>query len=144
MNLTRWPISVVNAVLLVGCAGFALFQTWGFMFAMGEAETAVGLGVAALLIVTLLGTAGLVIGALGSWSRWPIYSMIPLVSGLCVLPTAVLFFWQEGRASWQNMQTGAYYSGPFVWASILLPVPLDLAALLLSGLRFRHLKRSTP
>jgi hypothetical protein len=143
MNLARWPVTVFYAVLLFSCAWFALFQTWGFMFAMGEAETPVSLGVGALLIVTVLGAAGLIIGALGSWSRWPIYSKISLVSALCVLPTAILFCWQEGMASWQNMQTGAYYSGPMTWASVLLPVPLDLAALLLSGLRFRQLKRST-
>jgi hypothetical protein len=75
MNLTGWRASLLFTVLVVSCAGVALYQTWGFMFAMGEAETAVGLGVGALLIVTLLGAAGLGIGALGSWS--------PLADLLC-------------------------------------------------------------
>ncbi|MGO9940879.1 MAG: hypothetical protein ACLPH3_24730 [Terracidiphilus sp.] len=144
MNLTGWPVSLLFAVLLVSCAGVALYQTWGFMFAKGEAEAAVGLGVVAVLFVTLLGAAGLVIGALGSWSRWPIYSKIPLVSALCVLPAAVLFCWQQGGAYWRNTQIGVFHYGPLAWASVLLPLPLDLAAVLLSGLRFRQLKRSTP
>ena len=123
MNLTRWPVTLVYTVLLLSCAGFALYQTWGAMFAMGESETPVGLGVGALLIVTLLGAAGLVIGALGSWSRWPIYSKIPLVGALGVLPIAALFCRQNRGAI------------------DFLAIALDLAAVSLSWLRFRQLSR---
>ncbi|HUD55964.1 MAG TPA: hypothetical protein VMR02_12095 [Terracidiphilus sp.] len=121
MNLTRWPVTVVYAVLLLGCVGFALYQTWGAMFAMGESETAVGLVAGAFLIVTVLGAAGLVIGALGSWTRWRSYSVIALVGALGVLPMAALFCRQNRGAI------------------DFLAIALDLAAVSLSWLRFRQL-----
>lgn len=98
MKATRWIVAFVHAALLIGCAGLALHQTFGFLFAMGEAETAVGLGAGAFLIFTVLGIGLLPIGALGSWTRWRAYSTMGLVGALCVVPVAVLFCRQNRAA----------------------------------------------
>ncbi|MGA2671790.1 MAG: hypothetical protein ABSE99_01070 [Terracidiphilus sp.] len=135
MNLTGRPISVAYAVLLAGCATFALRQTQGIMFGMGESGGALGLVAGAFLSVTVISTAALAVAALGSWTRWPVFSLIGIVSAVGVLPAASLYCRQTMDASyWQ-------YNSPWVAAGDILAFVLDIAAVWLSWLRFRQLIR---
>jgi hypothetical protein len=135
--------SFVYALVLVGCACFAGSEVFGFAFAIGDGDGKIGLGIGAFFIATLAGAVGLVIAAIGSWTRSRAVSLIALAGALLVLPSAVLFCRAQGGALWHNSQVGFNY-GPLAWASVLLPLPLDLAALLLSGLRFQHFNPSHP
>ena len=135
MNLTGRPISIAYAVLLAGCAGFALRQTEGIMFGIGESPGAIGFAAGAFLSVTVLSTAALAIAALGSWTRWPVFSLIGIVRAVGILPTATLFFRQTMDATyWQ-------YNGPWAAVADILPLFLDIAVVWLSWLRFRQLTR---
>ena len=136
MNLKRKVVSLIYAVVLLGCALFAGFDTWAFAFAIGDGGGQVSLAAGTLLIGTLAGGVGLVIAALGSWTRWPGVSLIALVSVLVVLPAAVLYGWQSVLAFWMN--TGMHY-GLWAWASAILPPFLGLVAARLSWVRFRRL-----
>jgi hypothetical protein len=137
MNLEGKIISLVYAVLLIGCAFFAAFDTFAFAFAIGDGGGHVSLAAGTLLIGTLAGGVGLVIAALGSWIRRPGISLIALVSALMVLPAAVLYGWQSFRAFWINTKHGMHY-GCGAWASAILPPFLGLAAAGLSWARFRR------
>jgi hypothetical protein len=138
MNLKGTVVSLVYALMLLGCAFFAGLDTFGFAFAIGDGGGQVSLLDGTLLIGTLAGGAGLVIAALGSWMRWRGISLIALVSVLIVLPAAVLYGWQNGRASWLNSQLGMHF-GLWEWASAILPPFLDLMAAGMSWIRFRRL-----
>ena len=87
---------------------------------------------------TLAGGVGLVIAALGSWTRSRGISRIALVSVLVVLPAAMLYGWQSVHAFWINTQLGMHY-GLWAWASAILPPFLCLVAAGLSWIRFRRL-----
>jgi hypothetical protein len=142
MNRSRIPRSLVYAVLLAACACFALYHLWGFMFEMGESggpDTLIG---DTILGVTLLGAAGLVIAALLSWTRWRALSLIATASAILALSAALIFFQSDIRAMWLNTRRGVYHHGLFAWAAALLPVPLDIAAVLWSWFRFR--RRANP
>src|SRR4051794_18216845 len=88
MDLKGRIVSLIYALVLLGCALFAGFDTWAFAFAIGDGGGQVGLAAGTLLIATLAGGVGLVIAALGSWTRWPGISIIALVSVFVVLPAA--------------------------------------------------------
>jgi hypothetical protein len=137
MNLKGKFISLIYALTLLGCAFFAGLDAFGFAFAIGDGDGQVGLASGTLVIGTLVGGVGLVIAALGSWTRWRGISLIALVSALVVLPAAVLYGWGNGRANWINTRHGMHF-GWWSWASAILPPFLDLAALGLSWLRFRR------
>jgi len=113
-------------------------DAFGFAFAIGDGGGQVSLVDGTLLIGTLAGGAGLVIAALGSWIRWRGISLTALVSVLVVLPAAVLYGWQDVRASWINTQLGMHY-GLWAWASAILPPFLGLVVAGLSWIRFRRL-----
>ena len=100
----------------------------------GESKIATG----TLLIGTLAGGVGLVIAALGSWTRSRGISRIALVSVLVVLPAAVLYGWQSVHAFSINTQLGMHY-GLWAWASAILRPFLCLVAAGLSWIRFRRL-----
>jgi hypothetical protein len=134
-------VSLAYALLLAACVCFAGFEVFGFAFAIGDGGGKIGLGAGIFLIATLVGAAGLFIAALGSWTRSRAARLIALASVLLVLPASVLYCWQNGEAFWHNTQVGFHY-GPLAWATVLLPVPLDLAALLSSGLRIRQFNHS--
>ena len=143
MNSTGKIASLSFALLLVASACFAGFEVFGFAFGIGDGGGTIGLGIGAFFIATIAGAVGLVISSLGSWTRSRAVIWIAIASSLLVLPAAVLFCWGQGGALWHNSQVGYHY-GPLAWTSVLLPVPFDLAALLLSGLRFRRFCRSAP
>lgn len=136
MNPQGKVVSLIYALLLLGCALFAVFDTWAFVFTIGDGGGQVGAAAATLLIATLVGGLGLVLAAVGSWSRWPGMSLIALVSALIVLPAAVLNGLQGVLAFWIN--TGMHY-GLWGWGSAILPPFLDLVAARLSWVRFRRL-----
>lgn len=138
MNLTGKFVWFPFFVLLLACAGFAGYQTFGFAFGIGESGGPISAIAAIFLIGTLVGGAGLVIAALGSWSPWRAFSLIALVSVVVVLPASVLFCRQDAWAMWVNSGLG-YHFGAWRWASAILPPFLDLAALWLSWVRFRRL-----
>lgn len=138
MNQKDKIVSLVYALVLLGCALFAGFDTFAFTFAIGEGGGQISFAAEILLIGTMAGGVGLVIAALGSWTRWPGISLIALVSVLIVLPAAVLYGWQGVRASWINTELGMHY-GFWGWASAILPPFLGLVAAGLSWVRFRKL-----
>jgi hypothetical protein len=138
LTLKGKAVSLVYALVLLGCAFFAGFDTLGFAFAIGDGGGQVSLAAETLLIGTLAGGVGLVIAALGSWTRRPGMSLIAFVSVLIVLPSAVLYGWQSVRAFWINTQLGMHF-GLWAWASAILPPFLGLVAAGLSWVRFRRL-----
>jgi hypothetical protein len=138
MNLKGKVVSLVYSLVLLGCAFFAGFDTWAYAFGIGDGGGQVSLAAGTLLIGTLAGGVGLVIAALGSWTRWPGISLIALVSVLIVLPAAVLYGMQQVHAYWFNTQLGFHY-GLWAWASATLPPFLGLVAAGLSWIRFRRL-----
>jgi hypothetical protein len=138
MNLKGNIVSVIYALVLLGCAFFAGFDTFAFAFGIGDGGGQIGLVAGTLLIGTLAGGVGLVIAALGSWTRWPGISLIAMVSVLIVLPAAVLYGWQGVHAFWINTQLGMHF-GLWAWASAILPPFLGLVAAGLSWIRFRRL-----
>jgi hypothetical protein len=140
MNLKGKIVSLIYALVLLGCAFFARFDTFAFAFGIGEGGEPVGLAAGTLLIGTLAGGVGLVIAALGSWTRSRGISLLALVSVLVVLPAAVLYGWQDVRASWINTQLGMHY-GLWVWTSAILPPFLCLVAAGLSWIRLLRLSR---
>jgi len=135
--------SLANALLLIACALFAGFEVFGIAFGIGDGGGSIGLGAGTFLTATLVGAVGCLIAALGSWARSRTVSLIGLTSALLVLPAAFVFCRQDGWAFWHYSQMGFHY-GLFAWATVLLPVPFDFAALLLSGLRFRQFRRLSP
>ena len=139
MNSTSKVASLFYALVLVGCAYFAWFDTFAFAFAIGEGGGQASFAIGALLIGTLAGGAGLAITSLGSWTRWRAVSLIGLVSALLVLPSAVLYGWLTAKAFWMNTHLGMHF-GPWAWASAILPPILGLTAAAFSWLRFRRLK----
>jgi hypothetical protein len=143
MNPTGKIASLIYALVLLGCAFFAGFDTFAFAFAIGDAGGQVGVAAGTLLIGTLVGGAGLAIASLGSWTRWRALSLIALVSALVVLPAAVLYGWQSANAFWINTLLGMHY-GPWAWASAILPPFLGLTAVVLSWVRFRRLTAQLP
>jgi len=130
--------SVVYALLLAACAFFAGFAVFGFAFAIGDGGGSVGPGMAFFLIATLVGAVALGIGALSCWARNRVIRGIALAGVLLVLPAGFLFTRENGWAMWSYAQTGYHY-GASAWSSVLLPVPLDLVALVWSGLRLRRM-----
>lgn len=137
MNLTQKSVSFLYALVVIASACFAGFEIFGFAFAIGDGGGKVGLGTGAFLIGTLVGAVGLLIAASGFWARSRTLDLIAVVSAFLVLPAAVLFCWNNGRAQWHNSQIGFQY-GAMAWASVILPIPLNLTVLLWSGLRFRQ------
>jgi hypothetical protein len=140
MNLTGKFVWFPSSVLLLACAGFAGYQTFGFAFGMGESGGPQSALAAAFLLGTLFGGAGLVIAALGSWSHWRPFSFIAMVSVMVVFPASVLFGRQDAWAMWVNSGLG-YYFGAWRWSLAILPPFVDSAALWLSWVRFRELGR---
>jgi hypothetical protein len=143
MNPTGKVASFVYALVLLGCAYFAWFDTFAFAFAIGEGDGQVSFAVGTLLIGTLVGGAGLAVASLGSWTRWRAVSLIALVSALLVLPSAVLYGWLTAKAFWMNTRLGMHF-GPWAWASAILPPFLGLAAVVFSWTRFRRLTTPVP
>jgi hypothetical protein len=138
MNLTGRPISIAYAILLAGCAWLAWRQMLGLGFAMGETAGGIGLSGDAFLIVTAISIAGLALASLGSWTRWPFFSLIATLSLIGVLPMASIYFKQSLDVPiW-------HYNSPWVGASEILAFVLDIAAIWLSWLRFRHLAHKSP
>jgi hypothetical protein len=138
MNLKGKMGSLIYALVLLGCAFFAGFDTLAFAFSIGDGGGQVSLATGTLLIGTLVGGVGLVIAALGSWTRWRTIGIIALVSVLVVLPAALLYGWESVHAFWFNTQLGMHY-GLWAWSSAILPPFLGLAAAGLSWIRFRRL-----
>ena len=142
MNLKGEIVPLIYPLVLLGCAFFAGFDTFAFAFAIGDGGGQASPAVGALLIGTLAGGVGLVIAALGSWTRWSGISLIAMVSVLIVLPAAVLYGWQAVHAFWINTKLGStstYSYGLWDWASAILPPLLGLLAAGLSWVRFRRL-----
>ena len=138
MNLKGKVASLVYALVHLGCAFFAGFDTFAFAFAIGDGGGQVSLAAGTLLIGTLVGGVGLVIAALGSWTRRQGISLIALISVLIVLPAASLYGWQSVNAFWINTKLGLHY-GFWAWTSAILPPFLCLVAARLSWVRFRQL-----
>jgi len=116
---------------------FAGFDTFGFAFGIGDGGGQVSLATGTFLISTLAGGVGLVIAALGSWTRWQGATVIALVSVIIVLPAAVLYACQNGHAFWMNTQLGMHF-GLWAWPSAILPPFLDVVAAGLSWVRLRR------
>jgi hypothetical protein len=135
MNLSG---KIIYALVLLGCACFAGFDTFAFAFGIGDGDGQVSFLAGTILIGTLAGGVGLVIAALGSWTRSRGISKLAIVSILVVLPAAVLYGSQSARAFWINTQHGYHY-GPWAWASAVLPPFLGLLAVGLSFMRLRRL-----
>ena len=140
MNPTGKVASLVYALVLLGCAYFAGFDTFAFAFAIGDGDGRVSVAAGILLIGTLVGGAGLAIASLGSWTRWRPLSLIALVSALVVLPATVLYEWQSANAFWVNTRLGMHY-GLWAWVSAILPPFLGLTATVFSWVRFRRPSR---
>jgi len=138
MNLTGKVASLVYALVLLGCAGFAGFDTFAFAFAIGDADGRITVASGTFLIGTLAGGGGLAIASLGSWTQWRPVRLVALASALVVLPAAVLYGWQSANAFWNNTQLGMHY-GPWAWASAILPPFLGLAGVVWSWERLRQL-----
>jgi hypothetical protein len=119
--------SLVFALLLLACACFAGFDTFAFAFGIGDGGGQVGLTTGTLLIATLAGGVGLIIAAIGSWSRRPGISLLALISAFIVLPAAVLYGWGSVHVFWHNTKVGLHYS-IWAWASAILPPFLCLVA----------------
>ena len=136
MNLKGKLVSLIFALVLLGCAFFAGFDTFGFAFGIGDGGGQVSLAAGTFLIGTLAGGVGLVIAALGSWTRWRGANVIALVSILIVLPAAVLYGWQGVRAYWIDTQLGMHF-GLWAWSSAILPPFLGVVAGGLSWVRLR-------
>jgi hypothetical protein len=137
MNPKGKLVSLIYALVLFGCAFFAGFDTFGFAFGIGDGGGQVSLATGTFLISTLAGGVGLVIAALGSWTRWQGATVIALVSVIIVLPAAVLYACQNGHAFWMNTQLGMHF-GLWAWPSAILPPFLDVVAAGLSWVRLRR------
>lgn len=138
MNLQRKIVSLTHALVLLGCAFFAWFDTCAFAFGIGDAGGHAGLVAGSLLIGTPIGGLGLALATVGCWIGWPGISLIALLSALIVLPAATLYGWQEGvRPFWLNTQLGRHY-GLWAWASAILPPFLGLVVAGLSWVRLRR------
>jgi hypothetical protein len=136
MNLKGKLVSPIYALVLLGCAFFAGFDTFGFAFGIGDGGGQVGVAAGTFLIGTLAGGVGLIIAAPLSWTRWPGTNVIALVSVLIALPAAVLYGWQGVRANSLNMQVGMQF-GLWNWSSVILPPFLGVVAAGLSWARLR-------
>jgi hypothetical protein len=143
MNPTGKFVSLVYALVPLGCASCAVFDAWAFAFAIGDGGGQPGPAVSALLIATLVGAVGLAIAALGSLARSPVFSLIGFITALLVLPAAALFAWANGRALWWNTRTGAWRSPLWEWGLTFLPPFLGLLAIVFSWLRFRRFAKPT-
>jgi len=137
MNRESKYVEPVNALVLLACAFFAGLDAFAFIYQIGDADGHTSLAAGTLLIGTLLGCIGLLIAALGSWTRRPGISLTALVSVLVVLPAAVLYGWQSVYAFTINTKLGMHY-GLWAWASAIIPPFLCLAAAGFSWLRFRQ------
>jgi hypothetical protein len=138
MNLKGKRASLIYALLLLGCAFFAGFDTFGFAFAIGDGGGQISVAAGTFLIGTLVGGVGLIIAALLSWTRWPGTNVIALVSVLIVLPAAVLYGWQGVRGNWLNTQLGMHF-GLWNWSAAILPPFLGVVAAALSWVRLSPL-----
>jgi hypothetical protein len=136
MNLKGKLASLIYAPVLLACAFFAGFDTFGFAFGIGDGRGQVSLTAGALLIGTLAGGMGLVIAALGSWTRWRGANVIALISLLIVWPAAMLYGWQGVHAYWIDTQLGMHFS-LWVWSSAILPPLLGVVGAALSWARVR-------
>jgi hypothetical protein len=141
MNPTGKVVSLVYALVLLGCAAAAGLDVFAFRFGIGDGGGTIGLVAGAFMIGTLVGGAGLAGAALGAWTRWPAVSLIAFVSALVVLPAALLYGWQSANAFWVNSHLGYHY-GAWVWASAILPSVLGPAAAVFSWIRFKRLRFS--
>jgi hypothetical protein len=139
MPLKSEVASAVNSIVLVACSLFAGFDTFAFAFAIGDGGGQVSLTEGTFLIGTLAGSVGLVIAAVGAWTRRPGLSVVALISILIVLPAAVLYGWQSVYAFWANTKLGLHYS-LLAWTSAILPPFLCLVAARISWIRFRQLR----
>ena len=136
MNLKGTLASLIYALVLLGCAFFAGFDTFGFAFGIGDGGGQISVAAGTFLIGTLVGGVGLIIAALLSWTRWPGTNVIALVSVLIVLPAAMLYGWQGVRANWLNTPLGMHF-GLWNWSAAILPPFLGVVAAGLSWGRFR-------
>ena len=141
MNLKGKLASLIYARVLLGCAFFAGFDTFGFAFGIGDGGGQISVAAGTFLIGTLVGGVGLIITALLSWTRWPGTNVIALVSVLIVLPAAVLYGWQGVRANWLNTQLEMHF-GLWNWSAAILPPFLGAVAAGLSWGRFRSQSHS--
>ena len=99
MNPKGKLVSSLYALMLLGCAFFAGYDTFGFAFGIGEGGGQISLIAGTFLIGTLAGGGGLIIAALLCWTRWRATNVIALVCSIIVLPAASLFGWQGVRAN---------------------------------------------
>lgn len=147
MKAARWPLSIVNALLLAGCAYFAWHELFGLMFGMGESGTSPGLLGGAFLLVTALGVVGFAVAAFGVFSRLRVFGLLGLASAIASLPAAAIFAWQEVRVilsisnSTDPWLRSWYQAHTWDRVESFLPVALDLAAICLSALWLRQLAR---
>jgi hypothetical protein len=148
VNNSRWPISVIYAVLLAACAYFAWQQLFGLMFGMGESGAALGFVGAAFLIVTAFGVLGFAIAAFGVFSRVRAFGVLGLASAIAVLPVAGIFAWQEFHfvtsiaESSDPLIRSMYQHHTWDLVKSFLPLALDLAAICLSWLWLRMVTRT--
>jgi hypothetical protein len=143
MKATHRAASFFYALLLIACAGYAGFEVWAFAFGIGDGDGQVGFGVGVLFAATLIGIGGLLIAAASSWAKKRLFRWIALGSVLLVIPAAALFSISQGRAILSNMDLGFHYSA-FDLSTILLPVPLDCAALIVGMRRFGFRRATAP
>ena len=135
MNLTGRPISIALAILIAVCVCLAVYQMCGMMFAMGDSGEPASFLPGAFLIFTAVGILLLAVAALGSWTRYPFFSLIALLGSVGVLPMTFIFFKQSmGPIVWQYNDSRVVLSG-------ILFFVLNLAVAGLSWLRWRQLVR---
>jgi len=148
VKAARWPLSIVNVLLLAGCTYFAWHELFGLMFGMGESGGSPGLLGGAFLLVTALGVVGFAIAALGTFSRVRVFGLLGLASAIASLPAAAIFAWQEVRVivSISNSNDpwlrSWYQAHTWYRVESFLPAVLDLAAICLSALWLRQLART--
>jgi hypothetical protein len=130
-------VSIAYGLLLLCCAFFACFAVFGFAFAIGDGGGTASPPMEVFFDVTLAGAALLLIAALGCWAHNRVLPVVALVSILLVLPASALSCRSGITADWYNSSHNSFHPSLFAWVSDLLPVPLDLAALVWSAMRFR-------
>jgi hypothetical protein len=125
MNLYAKPVSLIYAVLLIACLCLASLEIFGTLFAIGDSDSQIGFDSGALLAVTALGAAGLLIGALGSFAKHKVFCVIALAGGLGVAPMTFLYFRQAMLPdSWLSSPDGTAY-GAFALVLVLAVIWLS-------------------
>lgn len=137
MTLKSTTASLLNALVLLGCALFAGADAYAVAFAIGDGGNKGGVLADAEFFSLLVGTTGLLVAALGSLSRLRSMSVIAFLSIVLVLPQVMLSGWNQAHNFYADRGLWADPSWE-TWTLSFLPTFLCLAGAAVSLTRFQE------